>query len=89
MPEAGPPAVPHGDTPDHPPDGRSRGAVRPAVGGSSEVEVRGFGPWLAVLAVVLLLSALRLRTLAALVSLTWLAWCVWTWIRPRRHDRPS
>ncbi|MGB2569398.1 hypothetical protein ACPFP2_13230 [Micromonospora citrea] len=52
-------------------------------------QVRGFGPWLAVLAVVVLLSALRLRALATLVSLTWLAWCVWTWIRPdRRRNGP-
>ncbi|NLU79440.1 hypothetical protein HCA58_13810 [Micromonospora sp. HNM0581] len=50
--------------------------------------MRGLGPWLTVLAVVLLLSALRLRTLAALVSVAWLLWCVWTWIRPTRHRRP-
>jgi hypothetical protein len=49
--------------------------------------VRGFGPWLAVLATVLLLSALRLRALAAAVSLAWLAWCVWTWVRPRRRGQ--
>ncbi|WP_192902206.1 hypothetical protein [Micromonospora globbae] len=49
--------------------------------------MRGFGPWLAVLATVLLLSALRLRALAAAVSLAWLAWCVWTWVRPRRHGQ--
>ncbi|MGW0506476.1 hypothetical protein [Micromonospora sp. NPDC003241] len=51
--------------------------------------MRGLLPWLAVLGLVLLLSALRLRSLAAVVSLTWLAWCVWTWVRPaRRQDRP-
>jgi hypothetical protein len=44
-------------------------------------DMRAFGPWLAVLAVVLLLSALRLRALAAAVSIGWLVWCVWTWIR--------
>ncbi|SCE78989.1 hypothetical protein GA0070618_0947 [Micromonospora echinospora] len=43
--------------------------------------MRVFGPWLAVLAVVLLLSALRLRALAAAVSVGWLVWCAWTWIR--------
>ncbi|MER7168395.1 hypothetical protein ABT336_20300 [Micromonospora sp. NPDC000207] len=49
--------------------------------------VKAFLPWLTVLAVVLLLSAMRLRFLAAAVSLTWLAWCVWTWVRPRRPRR--
>ncbi|MFC7544773.1 hypothetical protein [Plantactinospora sp. GCM10030261] len=47
--------------------------------------MKAFLPWLAVLAVVLLLSALRMRTLAAAVSLGWLAYCVWTWVRPRRN----
>ncbi|MEU6205605.1 MULTISPECIES: hypothetical protein [Micromonospora] len=47
--------------------------------------MRGFGPWLAVLAVVFLLSALRMRALATAVSLAWLAWCVWTWVRPSRR----
>ncbi|MGN9779229.1 hypothetical protein ACTMS0_26220 [Micromonospora sp. H33] len=52
--------------------------------------MKGFGPWLAVLAVVLLLTALRLRTLAAAVSIGWLVWCVWTWVRPaRRRRRPD
>jgi hypothetical protein len=50
--------------------------------------VKAFLPWLAVLALVLLLSALRLRPLATAVSLGWLAYCAWTWIRPRRRDRP-
>ncbi|WBB77346.1 hypothetical protein O7606_13675 [Micromonospora sp. WMMD882] len=51
--------------------------------------MRTFGPWLAVLAVVLLLSALRLRALAAAVSVGWLLWCVWTWVRAalRRDSR--
>ncbi|KOX07484.1 hypothetical protein ADK66_19405 [Micromonospora sp. NRRL B-16802] len=52
--------------------------------------VKAFLPWLAVLAVVLLLSALRQRALATVVSLGWLAWCVWTWFRPtRRNSRPG
>ncbi|MEH1054606.1 hypothetical protein V6U89_05265 [Micromonospora sp. CPCC 206171] len=38
-----------------------------------------------MLALVVVLSALRLRPLAAAVSLAWLAWCVWTWIRPTRR----
>ncbi|MEU7614713.1 hypothetical protein AB0M91_05925 [Micromonospora rifamycinica] len=52
--------------------------------------MRGFGPWLAVLALVIALNALRLRPLAVVVSLVWLAWCVWTWVRParRRPDAP-
>ncbi|MCO1598660.1 hypothetical protein M8C17_26275 [Micromonospora sp. RHAY321] len=52
--------------------------------------MRGFLPWLTVLAVVLLLSALRLRALATVVSLGWLVWCLWTWFRPaRRRSRPD
>ncbi|GAB3170977.1 hypothetical protein FHX75_12150 [Micromonospora palomenae] len=47
--------------------------------------MRGLLPWLAVLALVVVLSELRLRPLAAAVSLAWLAWCVWTWIRPTRR----
>jgi hypothetical protein len=43
-----------------------------------------FLPWLTVLAIVILLSALKLRPLAAAVSITWLAYCVYTWVRPRR-----
>lgn len=58
---------------------------RPGARGGGGAAVRGFGPWLAVLALVLLLSALRLRALAAVVSLAWLAWCVWTWVRPARR----
>ncbi|MCX4386554.1 hypothetical protein OG777_06385 [Micromonospora peucetia] len=50
--------------------------------------VRAFGPWLAVLAVVLLLDALRLRVLAAVVSVAWLVWCVWSWVRPARRRSP-
>lgn len=49
--------------------------------------MKGFGPWLGVLALVIILNALRLRPLAVLVSLVWLAWCVWTWVRPARRDR--
>jgi hypothetical protein len=47
--------------------------------------VKGLLPWLGVLALVMLLSALRMRPLATAVSLAWLAWCVWTWIRPTRR----
>lgn len=46
--------------------------------------MKAFLPWLAVLALVLALSALRLRALAMAVSLTWLAYCIWTWFRPTR-----
>ncbi|MEK8107995.1 hypothetical protein NKG94_28855 [Micromonospora sp. M12] len=42
-----------------------------------------------VLAVVLLLSALRLRALATVVSVAWLVWCVWTWFRPTRRGSRS
>jgi hypothetical protein len=45
--------------------------------------VKAFLPWLAVIAVVILLNALKLRPLAAAVSIAWLAWCVYTWVRPR------
>ena len=47
--------------------------------------MRAFVPWLTVLAIVLVLSALRLRPLALAVSLAWLAYCVWTWVRPGRR----
>ncbi|HEU4421287.1 MAG TPA: hypothetical protein VFR67_01970 [Pilimelia sp.] len=46
--------------------------------------MKAFLPWLAVLALVLTLTALRLRPLAAAVSIAWLAWCVYTWVRPHR-----
>ncbi|MEV4499359.1 hypothetical protein AB0J84_27135 [Micromonospora arborensis] len=51
--------------------------------------MKGFLPWLTVLAVVLLLSALRQRALATAVSLGWLAWCAWTWFRPTRRGPRS
>jgi hypothetical protein len=44
-------------------------------------------PWLAVLAVVLLLDALHLGVLATAVAVTWLVYCVWTWVRPRKSNR--
>ncbi|MER7460064.1 hypothetical protein [Micromonospora sp. NPDC126480] len=71
-------------TPTHADDRGARRAGRPPA-----AAVRAFGPWLAVLALVLLLSALRLRPLAAAVSLAWLAWCVWTWVRPSRRSAPG
>jgi hypothetical protein len=46
-------------------------------------------PWLTVLAVVLLLSALRLRALAGAVALAWLVYAVFTWIRAARSRRPE
>ena len=56
--------------------------VTPGVAPSAGM--KAFLPWLAVLALVLALNALRLRPLAAAVSIAWLAWCVYTWVRPRR-----
>ncbi|MFC0533647.1 hypothetical protein [Phytohabitans kaempferiae] len=44
-------------------------------------------PWLAVLAVVLLLDALHLSFLATAVAVSWLVYCIWTWVRPRNRDR--
>ncbi|MEJ3750701.1 hypothetical protein WEI85_46535 [Actinomycetes bacterium KLBMP 9797] len=44
-------------------------------------------PWLAVLAVVLLLDALHLGALATAVAVTWLVYCVWSWVRPRNRNR--
>ncbi|MEV4756831.1 hypothetical protein AB0J86_17190 [Micromonospora sp. NPDC049559] len=38
-------------------------------------------PWLAVLAIVLILNMLRLRPLATAVATGWLVYCVWTWVR--------
>jgi hypothetical protein len=54
--------------------------------------VRPFIPWLTVLAVIVLLNALRLRPLAVALAVGWLVYCVWTWVRPRgnatsRDDR--
>jgi hypothetical protein len=50
--------------------------------------MKSFVPWLVVLAVIIALSALRLRPLATMVAIGWLGYCVWTWIRPARtrHD---
>jgi len=44
-------------------------------------------PWLAVLALVLLLDAMHLGVLATAVAVTWLVYCVWTWVRPRKSNR--
>lgn len=41
-------------------------------------------PWLTVLAVVFLLSMLRLRALASVVAVGWLIYCGYTWIRAAR-----
>ena len=49
--------------------------------------MKAFVPWLAVLALVIALNALRLKPLAVAVSLTWLAYCVWTWVRPAARRR--
>jgi hypothetical protein len=49
--------------------------------------VKAFIPWLTVLAVIFLLTMLKLRPLATAVAVGWLAYCVWTWVRPRKHDR--
>jgi hypothetical protein len=46
--------------------------------------VKAFVPWLTVLAVVIVLNALRLRPLAAAVAIAWLIYCAYTWLRPRR-----
>jgi hypothetical protein len=46
-------------------------------------------PWLAVLALVLLLDALHLGALATAVAVTWLVYCIWTWVRPRNRNRAS
>jgi hypothetical protein len=47
--------------------------------------MKAFLPWLLVLALVLVLNALRLRPLATLVAVGWLGYCVWTWVRPQRR----
>ena len=46
--------------------------------------MKAFVPWLTVLAVIIVLNALRLRPLAAAVAIAWLIFCVYTWVRPRR-----
>jgi hypothetical protein len=47
--------------------------------------MKAFIPWLAVIVVIYLLSALRLRTLAAAVAVGWLIYCVYTWLRAGRN----
>jgi hypothetical protein len=47
--------------------------------------MKAFVPWLSVLAVIFLLSMLRLRTLATAVAIGWLIYCVYTWIRAARN----
>lgn len=71
------------------PKARPTGDGTPPFDSGRMPAVKGFLPWLAVLALVLLLSALRLRALATVVSLGWLVWCVWTWFRPTRRDSRS
>jgi len=46
--------------------------------------VRAVLSWLLVTAVVLALSAARMRPLATAVAIGWLVWCVYTWVRPRQ-----
>jgi hypothetical protein len=41
-------------------------------------------PWLAVLALIMVLS---LRPLATAVAIGWLGYCAWTWIRAARAAR--
>jgi hypothetical protein len=49
--------------------------------------VKAFIPWLAVLALIIVLNMLKLRSLATAVAVTWFVYCVWTWVRPRKRDR--
>jgi hypothetical protein len=49
------------------------------------VAMKALVPWLTVLAVIFLLSALRLRPLAAVVAAGWLVYCASTWIRAARR----
>ncbi|MGW0432923.1 hypothetical protein ACWDV4_10315 [Micromonospora sp. NPDC003197] len=51
--------------------------------------MKAFLPWLTVLAVIMLLNALRLRPLAAAVAVGWLGYCIWTWVRGDRAERRS
>ncbi|GAB2961705.1 hypothetical protein GCM10027280_58200 [Micromonospora polyrhachis] len=51
--------------------------------------MKAFLPWLTVLAVIMLLNALRLRPLATAVAVGWLGYCIWTWVRGSRADRGS
>ena len=46
--------------------------------------MKAFLPWLTVLALVIILNALRLRPLATALAVGWLVYCVWTWVRPKR-----
>ena len=50
--------------------------------------MKPFIPWLTVLALVIILTALRLRPLATALAVGWLVYCVWTWVRPNRR-RPG
>jgi hypothetical protein len=47
--------------------------------------VRAVLSWLLVAAVVVALTALRMRPLATAVAVAWLVWCVYTWVRPARQ----
>jgi hypothetical protein len=49
--------------------------------------MKSFVPWLAVLALIMVLNALKLRPLATVVAVGWLGYCVWTWVRPGRGSR--
>jgi hypothetical protein len=49
--------------------------------------MKTFLPWLTVLAIVFLLSVLRLRALAGAIALAWLVYCAYTWVRAAR-SRP-
>ena len=50
--------------------------------------MKAYLPWLTVLAVIFLLSILRLRALAAVLAAGWLVYCAYTWIRAARSRRP-
>jgi hypothetical protein len=54
---------------------------------SSVARVKVLLPWLAVLALVLLLDAMHLGFLATAVAVSWLVYCVWTWVRPKNRNR--
>jgi len=49
--------------------------------------MKAFLPWLTVLAVIMVLNALRLRPLATAVAIGWLGYCIWTWVRGSRGER--
>jgi hypothetical protein len=63
--------------------------VRTLPRASTVAGVKVLLPWLAVLALVLLLDALHLGALATAVAVTWLVYCVWTWVRPKNRNRAS